>query len=198
MKSAQESSKSIKNKITKARSDYYPKIDFVFEMGSSATVIKDYYLENTKIELPKSLPIEDQLFDNIDLKYLISLRWKIFDGLTTSLAVQESKINYLNSRLYEEDLKREIMSEIQTLIIDYIKALKQIESTEKGLKSAKKAYETISARYELGLSDFIDLSDSQTSLLEAQSLRAQAIYNYGLQRQVVSHFTGTLDLSLYE
>ena len=198
LKSAQESSKSIKNKIIKARSDYYPKIDFVFEMGSSATVIKDYYLENTKIELPKSLPIEDQLFDNIDLKYIISLRWKIFDGLTTSLAVQESKINYLNSRLYEEDLKREIISEIQTLIINYIKALKQIESTEKGLKSAKKAYETISARYELGLSDFIDLSDSQTSLLEAQSLRAQAIYNYGLQRQVVSHFTGTLDLSLYE
>jgi outer membrane protein TolC len=67
----------------------------------------------------------------------LQLSWTIFDRFTTNLRVEQSLINYRNQELQYEDLKIRVVAEVRQALGDYQAALKQLESTSKGLAIGK-------------------------------------------------------------
>jgi outer membrane protein len=81
---------------------------------------------------------------------------------------------------------------------DYNAAVLQLASSEKGLISAKQAYETVAKRYEVGSANFVELITQQAALVQAQSNRAQALFNFTFQKKILEYYLGTIDLRKYE
>ena len=65
------------------------------------------------------------------------------------------------------------------LAIDNInKEAKQIETSEEGVRQAKKAHEIMQKSFDIGAASYLDLRDSELANTTAQLTYLQAIYNY--------------------
>ncbi|MCC8119282.1 MAG: TolC family protein [Bacteroidales bacterium] len=109
----------------------------------------------------------DNLFKNHSLGYTIAptLSWTIFDGFARSAAVASAKeqmqigIDNYNLTLVNA------VSEVETAMSDYFFDLEYIDELQKVVDNAKESLELSLNLYKSGLSDFINVNDSQISLL---------------------------------
>ena len=59
-----------------------------------------------------------------------------------------------------------------------MKQIRQIKSSEDGVKQAAKAYSIMQKSFEIGAASYLDLRDSEVANTSAQLSYLQAIYNY--------------------
>ena len=69
-------------------------------------------------------------------------------------------------------------------------AFQRIGVTTQLLAQATQALDLAQARYDLGLSSIVELSQTQLNLTAAQIANAGAKYEYGLQRMVLDYQAG--------
>lgn len=135
----------------------------------------------------------DQFFDrNVNRFIGFNIQIPIFDNLNRRTNVQNSKINLKNSRLELENIRFQINEEVRQAYNDYMSIVKELESTEKALIAAERAYETELQRYEVGASTLIELNQANANFVEAQSNRVQTIYNFVFQEKVLEFYLGRL------
>lgn len=190
-------SNASKQNIYISKSDLFPKINLISQVSSNSTDVTSYTLNNSKYDITHQSNVFDSLFKNTNFLYGFELKWKIFDGLTTTTNIQKSKIDYLNSIIELDELKNRIAAEIQILVSDYNTSLYKLKAANAGLISANHAFTTISERYNLGIADFVDLSDAQNTLIKAKSEKVQALYNMDFQTKIVSFYTGMMNPAIY-
>jgi len=183
--------------ITKARSSYYPSINLNFSFGSNGLLVDKQTIDGVEIANPVLPSISKQLKEQTSTSFSLSLNWTIFDGFLTNLNIQNAKVASENSRLDFEDLKLQVISEVKQAFGDYKAAEKQLESTQKGVVSAEKAFETVEARYKIGSATFVELANSRATFVQAQSNRAQAVFNFTFQKKVLAFYTGSVDIEDY-
>ena len=106
--------------------------------------------------------------------------------------MESTKINHLNQKLDYEDLKNNIILDLQLATNDYAAALMQIETSKVSLTASSSAFEDIKRKYELGATGFVELSAARASLFNARSNLSQATYNLALQKSVLDFATGTI------
>lgn len=97
-----------------------------------------------------------------------------------------------NSRLELDNVRLQINEEVRQAYNDYISIVQQLESTERALAAAERAYETERQRYEVGASTLIELNQANANFVQAQSNRIQAVYNFVFQEKVLDFFLGRL------
>jgi outer membrane protein len=71
--------------------------------------------------------------------------------------------------------------------------VKELESTQKSLIAAERAYETEQQRYEIGATTLIELNLANANYVQAQSERVQSIYNFIFQERLLDYYIGQLD-----
>lgn len=179
-------------------SRYLPSIDLGFSYGSNGFTISEQTIDGAVVARPVLPPLSQQLRDQISWNFSLNLNWTIFDRFSRELQLQQTKINERNAQLAFEELKLQIVGEVKQSLGDYNAAVLQLASSEKGLISAKQAYETVAKRYEVGSANFVELITQQAALVQAQSNRAQAIFNFTFQKKILEYFLGTIDLRKYE
>ena len=186
-----------KHNITTSRSDLFPKISLISQLSANGSEATSYKINNTTYDVTSQYNLFDMLFKNTSLLYGLEIKWKIFDGFTTSTNIQKSKLEYLNSVIELDEIKNRIVTEINILTADYNSSASKIKATDTGLIAANQAYSTVSERYNLGLADFTDLAEAHASLVKAKSERVQALYNMDFQTKVLSFYTGLLNPSSF-
>jgi len=183
--------------IKSAKSELYPSINIIAQLSTNTSEIKSLKVNNKYVELIYNDNQKYSLFDNISYLYGIDVRMKIFDGFTTQYNIQKSKIDYLNKKYETEQLRRNITGEIILFIAEYEKNVQKMEATEVGLISAMQAYDIMSKRYDLGLSDYTELSEAYVSLFKSKSERIQSLYLMEFHNQIISYYTGSMDIASY-
>ena len=184
---------SNKKNINIARSKLFPKVNMLFQFGSSATEAISYSLNNKVYDMSRQPNIFNSLFNTTDVLYGLELKWNIFDGLSTSADIQKSKIDYLNSLIEYQELKNSIITEIYLLDSEYRSSIEKIKAADSGLISATHAYLNISERYSLGFAGFTDLAEANAMLVKAKSEKVQSLYNMDFLIKVISYYTGSYD-----
>lgn len=174
--------------ITAARAARYPSLDLTFDISSSGT----RYLPGSASYDAAEPGLLDQLDESIGQSVSLSLTWPLFTGYQASYAIQSAKSAYLNSRLDRRDLERDIQIDVRKALGDYASAFTQIEAARSGLKAAEAAFRSVSRKYELGASGFVELSAARTALFSARSSLTQARYNLALQKTILDYATGTI------
>jgi outer membrane protein len=194
LKAAQENLMAASWSIAQARSTFMPALNLNFALFTNGFNIFNQSIDGNAIPNPVLPTVAEQLNKQISFNIGLQLSWTIFDRFTTNLRAEQSLINYRNQELQYEDLKIRVVAEVRQALGDYQAALKQLESTSKGLLSAKQAYETIQKRYEVGSATFVEVAAAQAALVRAQSDRAQALFNFTFQKKILEYFLGSVDI----
>jgi len=189
LKSSTLETSAAKWQITSARAAWYPKLDLNVTSGSSGTASLRQNFGGVTYE--SSFPsVSDQLRNTIGYSVALNLSWSIFDGFQTRYNVESSRINYLNRQLDNEDLKYNIIIDLQQAAREYNSAFVQIEAAQASLTAANSAYEGVKRKHELGAAGFIELSSARATRFSARSNLSQATYNLALQKSVLDYTTG--------
>ncbi|MCS6988593.1 MAG: TolC family protein [Chloroherpetonaceae bacterium] len=184
--------------VRSAEGNYLPSLNLNFSYGANAFT-QDRLTIDGQPRPPAALPpFSRQLREQTSYNISLALSWNIFDRFARELQLQQAKINEKNAQLALEELKLQVIGEVKQALGDYNAAVQQLAASEKGLRSAKQAYETVSKRYEVGSANFVELITQQAALVQAQSNRAQALFNFTFQKKILEYYLGTIDLSRYD
>lgn len=178
---------SFENNVKIARSNLMP------TLSASASLNSGYSDQLNDQITGEPLSFSDQFFDrSIQRSFGFSLQIPIFNRWNNRITLQNSQIQLKNSRLELENIRFQISEEVRQAYNDYVAVSKELESTEKSLLAAERAYETEQQRYEVGASTLIELNQANANYVQAQSNRVQAIYNFVFQEKLLDYYIGRL------
>jgi len=176
--------------IRKYQSGYLPKVFLGAGVYSAGAYFDKLYLNGVESKPRSQTAIGDQLTRQINGSISINASWAIFDRYFTRSNVAIARIASSNAQIDYENQHIQIVSEIRQAYGDYTTALQQIETADKGVVAAEKAYETLNGRYKEGAANFIELSIAQINLLEARQTKIQATISLMLQKKVIDFYQG--------
>jgi outer membrane protein len=136
----------------------------------------------------------DQFFDqNVRRSMSFSIQIPIFNRWNTRTNIQSARVQLRNSELALENVRFQVTEEVRQAYNDYVSIVKELESTQKALIAAERAYETELQRYQVGSSTLIELNQANANYVQAQGNRVQAIYNFVFQEKLLDYFIGQLE-----
>ena len=89
-------------------------------------------------------------------------------------------------------LEDDIVRDVHIAWLNVNNALAQLRTTEELVQNAAEAYDLAEARYKIGSSSIVELSQAQLSLTSAQISNANARYNVLIQQANLDYQTGAL------
>ncbi len=190
LKSSQRSQDAALWYVKRSRSGYLPRITASAGAYGVAAQFSKLYVNGNDLLPAEQRSIGTQLTDQIYGVMSLNLGWNIFDKYVTKSNVAAARINAANARIDYENTGIQIASEVKQALSNYRTALAQTETSEKGLLAANQAFETLTARYNVGAANFIELSNAQNNLLLAKQNRAQAAISLYLQKRAIDFYLG--------
>jgi len=141
-----------------------------------------------------TVSFSDQFFDqNVRRNVGFSIQLPIFNRWNTRTSIESARVQLRNSELALDNVRFQVTEEVRQAYNDYISIVKELESTEKSLRAAERAYETEQERYDVGSSTLIELNQANATYVEAQSNRIQAVYNFVFQEKLLDYYIGQLE-----
>ncbi len=183
--------------IRAAKSGRYPSLTLFSSGGSSYSSLREEPIidVNDQVTGFEPVPFADQLDDNRSGSLGLTLSIPIFNRLFTKTGIQQARIRYNNLGLDRQNLRQNIALEVRQTYLDYLTAVKRLDVTEKQVRSARQAEQVESERYDIGASTLVELTQARASLVDAESQRAQAVYQFLFQGKVIEYYLGTLNPS---
>jgi outer membrane protein len=184
LRSEESSIQSSLYQLRATRANLYPSLNLSGSLGTSYSSVNPF-------------SYTDQFFEqNISRSIGATISIPIFDNFNRRTNVSSQEINYRNALLALENTRLQVTQEVNQAYNDYISLIKELESSERSLAAAERAYETELQRYEIGASTLIELSQSNANYVQAQSNRVQALYNFIFQEQLLDYYIGRLDTNI--
>jgi len=122
----------------------------------------------------------------------LTLSYPIFQGFSVDKQKQQAIINY---RSAEEDikvLKSQIELDIKKAVLDLKSLLKQIEITNRNLKSAEQDKLLAEESYRIGLVTLLEVNTAITNLNNILIQKSNLIYNFILAQKTLEYYQGIL------
>lgn len=178
-----------KYNLTTSRGAYLPTVSLGANLSGAYS---DQFIDPTTGNVS---PFLDQ-FTDLNRRYSLSFNVQIpiFNRYQTTRQVQVSKVEYKNAVLELESKKLEIYQDVRQAYNDYLSYAKQLETTERALLAASKAFETEQERYRVGASTLIELTRANAEFVSASSNRVQAIYRFVFQEKLLEYSLGLINM----
>jgi len=106
----------------------------------------------------------------------------VFNGFLTKNQIDEARANLDIANSDVEILRQNIYLQVQQAYINLIEAEKRIPVANITVKQAKENLELANGRYNVGVGNFIEVQDAETSYNNAQLSYVQALYDYNIAR----------------
>jgi len=136
----------------------------------------------------------DQFFDqNVNRSLGLSLQIPLFNRWNNRTNIESAKIQLKNSELQLDNIRFQISEEVRQAYSDYLSLAKELDSSERALIAAERAFETEQQRYEVGATTLIELNQANANFVQAQSNRVQTIYNFVFQEKLLDFYIGRLN-----
>jgi outer membrane protein len=112
----------------------------------------------------------------------VSLRWTLFDGLSSRATADAARARVEQSRAQLDDSGQQVWEQIDTALSDVASARAQLPAAEEGVAAATDLLGLAEARYREGVGSSLELADAQLSLANAQAQRIQTEYDLASAR----------------
>jgi outer membrane protein len=122
----------------------------------------------------------------------VNLNVPIFNGHLFSARTTEAELRAKAAEQTLTSLQNRIARDVQVALLNASTAFERLSATAELLAQTRLALELAQARYDLGLSSIVELSQAQLNLTSAQIANAGATYDYELQRSVLDYQTGVV------
>ncbi len=175
--------------IKQFKSGYLPKLNLQGGLVSNGGYLNELYVNGVNTLGPQE-PLGKAYFGQVYGAVALNLSWNIFDRLYTKTNVSIARIYQRNAQLLNDDLAVQVSADIKEAYNDYLAALQQIETSKRGLYAATQAFEVVQGKYNVGQATFVELSNAQIVLLQAQVSKAQADVSLALQKKIIDYYIG--------
>lgn len=108
----------------------------------------------------------------------LALQVPVFNGFGRLNAVKQAKIQYKELQLNRENVESSLRMQVRLALDNIDKEVRQIASSEEGVRQAAKANEIMQKSFEIGAASYLNLRDAELANTSAQLAYLQAIYNY--------------------
>lgn len=168
--------------VKASRADFFPRINAFYNYSSFSTSIVDRSFNQQFFEFNPNGVIG------------IGMSIPLFSNFENKANLTRSKVSFQNQLIVQDATKRKIYQEVRLAHANYLAAERKLETTQVQLKAAEEAEKVISERFRLGLSNFVDLSQANSQLVQAQSDMAQALYTRYFQNIMLMYAVGDLKM----
>jgi len=122
----------------------------------------------------------------------IQLSLPLFAGGLYKARQHEAELRAQSDNELVRALEDNIVRDVHIAWLNLNTALQQLQTTEELVRNATDAYELADARYKIGSSSIVELSQAQLSLTSAQIANANARYNVLIQQSKLNYEVGAL------
>lgn len=122
-------------------------------------------------------PFRNQTFNPYS-NVALALSVPIFSGGSKIQKVKQAQVQLQELELQRENLINSLDMQVQLALDNINRQVRQIASSEEGMKSAAKALEIMQKSFEIGAATYLDLRDSELANSSARLAYLQSIYNY--------------------
>ncbi|MBS3738395.1 TolC family protein [Mesohalobacter halotolerans] len=136
------------------------------------------------------LPFIDQLWRNDGITYGVQLNIPVFNGFATRNNVKRRQIDLERSKNQLQQAELDLEADVYQAYVDAQGAAKAYEAAVKSVEAQQNAYDFAKERFDVGMSNAFDLSQSKTRLTNAQNQMVQAKYDYIFRIKVLELFFG--------
>jgi len=146
--------------------------------------------ENILVKEVGPIPFIKQLYSNDGLSYGVSLSVPIFNGFSARSQVKRSKVNVKRTAFQLEQAELDLDSKVYQAYLDAKGAAEAYEAAQVAVKAQERAYEYAKDRYDVGLTNAFDFSQSKFRLENAESSVVQAKFDYIFKIKVLELYFG--------
>ncbi|WP_299333804.1 TolC family protein [uncultured Psychroserpens sp.] len=156
--------------------------------ATGQAVVADF--PNTILQEVAADPFIDQLYQNDGIGYGLQLNIPIFNGFSTRGNIKRSEISLLRSKFQLEQAELDLESTVYQAYVDAKGSLKSYEAAELALESQQLAYDYAKERYDVGLTNAFDFSQSKLRYDNARIEVNRAKYDYIFKLKVLELYFG--------
>ncbi len=156
--------------------------------GTGQNVIGEF--PNTIATIRGADPFIDQLYQNDGIAYGFQLSIPIFNGFNVRSNVQRSKVNLRRREFQLEQAKLDLESNVYQAYVDVKGARESYEAAKRATESQELAYDYATQRYDVGLTNAFDFSQSKLRYDNSKINLNQAKFNYLFRLKVLELYFG--------
>ncbi len=162
-----------------SRGGYYPALSAFFGYNTR-------YADND----PLNREFVEQLYLNDGIGYGLQLNVPIFNGFAVRSSVKRSKVNLRNTQYQLEQTQLDLESSVYQAYVDANGALKAYEAASVALESQELAYQYAKDRYDVGLTNAFDFSQSKLRYDNAKVEVNRSKFDYIFKLKVLELYFG--------
>ncbi|MEI6864464.1 TolC family protein [Flavicella sp.] len=197
----EKSAEQIYNKALETRNDIknfeiaveMSKDDLKLSKGVYHPTLSAGYSFNTSYfqsELYQSPEFSDQIHDRTSHSFGLNLSIPVFNRLTNSNNVRQSKINLKKNTLALEQTKIDLKSKVNQSYTDVVSAYAVFQASEKALLARKESFRYSKEKFDLGLMNSFDYSLARLSFENAENDVIKSKYDYFFKARVLEFYFG--------
>jgi outer membrane protein len=138
-------------------------------------------------------PFEDQFrTDNRQFSYGVSMTIPIYNGLLYRSQTVLSKANYENAKILHKSAEVTVKADVIQAYQNFNDAITNYGASLAQLKAAELSYKTEKERYDLGISDIVQLAVVNQTYIRAQSDYQNSLFTLMFLRLQINYSLGTL------
>jgi outer membrane protein len=183
LKQAEFSEKAAHFGYSSLKGRYYPNINAGIQYGSRYNYIHGEDNRSFGDQFGK---------DNTALGYGFSLNIPIYNGLLYRSQAAFSKVTYNNAKIRHKNVEMTVKSDVLRAYQNFRDAKTNYEASYAQQRAAKLTYEMELERYNLGISNIVQLSLVNQTYVRAQGDLQTALFTLMFQKLQISYAAGTL------
>jgi len=130
-----------------------------------------------------------------DITYGLSANWTLFNGFNVRRRIQNVKIQKDNANLAYQNRLLELKTNVQSRYINYANNINLIDLESENIKVAEENNEIAKDRYEIGLSNPLELREAQVNLINAELREKDAAFAAKLAEIELLYLSGQLSIN---
>ena len=192
LKIAQTNLEIAEKNVAIARAAYQPTLRGFYNFNSRVSYADIALRDNTGAIIGTQPPPKfmDQFNDNKGQSFGAQLNIPIFSGFAVRNNVERNKVNLEKSKIALEQQQLDLQRNVYTAFTDAKGALKAYESAIEALDARMQSYNYSKEKFEVGLMNAFELSQSQTLLANAQSEVIRTKYDYIFKTKILEFYFG--------
>lgn len=120
----------------------------------------------------------------------VTVEWNLFDGLRRESRIREKALALATARADYEELERTIALEVEQACLLLREAAEAVESSRQTVALAEKNLEIAKARFDAGLSTYLEFTDTNLAVRRARLQRSAALRDHLAASARLAYATG--------
>jgi outer membrane protein len=164
--------------------------DVQITKGAYLPSLRAFFGYNTTYADSNPIPFADQLYINDGVNYGLSLNVPILNGFSVKNNVKSRQLNVERNKIFLEQAKLDLESTIYQAYMGANAAKQSYEAAQAAINSQELAYAYAKDRYDVGLTNAFDFSQSKLRFDNAQIELSRSKYDYIFRIKVLELYFG--------